>query len=65
MDDGCAAVIGLIIVGVIVIALVVYVILPISFFLLFGIVAAGAISGAGVAVKNFGELLVEAHKTVL
>lgn len=65
MDDGCAAVIGLIVVGVIVIALVVYVILPISFFLLFGIAAAGAISGAAVAVKNFGELLIEAHKTVL
>ena len=64
MDEGCAAVIGVVIVGVIVIALIVYVILPLSLFLLCGIAAAGTISGAGVAAKNFGELVIEAHKTV-
>jgi len=64
MDDGCAALIGFLIIAALVIFLVVYVILPVSLFLLFGIAAVGTISGAGVAAKNFGELLVEAHKTV-
>lgn len=46
------------------IALVVYVILPLSVFLIAGITIAGAVSGAGVALYNFWQLLIEAHKTV-
>ena len=64
MDDGCVAIIGALIVIAIVIAFIIYVVLPLSIFLLVGLTAVGTISGAGVAAKNFGEILVEAHKTV-
>ena len=64
MDDGCVALIGFLIIAALAIVLIFYVILPISLFLLIGIASAGTISGVGVAVKNFGELLIEAHKTV-
>jgi hypothetical protein len=64
MDDGCVAIIGALIVVALVIAFIVYVVLPLSIFLLVGITGVGALSGAGVAAKNFGEILVEAHKTV-
>jgi hypothetical protein len=56
-------VIIVIVVGI-TIALIIYVILPLSIFLLVGIALAGTISGAGVALYNFGHVLVEAHKTV-
>ena len=46
------------------IAIVVYVVLPLSIFLLIGIGIVGAVSGVGVALYNFGQLLIEAHKTV-
>ena len=64
MDDGCAALIGFLIIAAIAIFLIVYVILPLSLFLLLGVAGVGVVSGAGVAAKNFGELVVEAHKTV-
>ncbi|HZS75899.1 MAG TPA: hypothetical protein VFA41_04745 [Ktedonobacteraceae bacterium] len=64
MDDGCAALIGILIVIAIAIALIVYVVLPLSIILLVGISSAGVVSGAAVAVKNFGELMVESHKTI-
>lgn len=64
MDEGCAAIIGFLILAAIVIALIVYVILPISLFILGGIALAGAVSGVGVAVKNFGEVVIEGHQTV-
>ena len=64
MDDGCVALIGFLFIAAIAIVLIFYVILPISLFLLIGIASAGTISGVGVAAKNFGELLIEAHKTV-
>lgn len=64
MEDGCVAIIGILIVGAIVLALIVYVILPISLVILGSIAIAGAVSGVGVAVKNFGEVIVEAHQTV-
>lgn len=56
--------IGFLVIAVIVIVVLVYVVLPLSLFLLFGVAAVGVVSGIGVAAKNFGELLVEAHKTV-
>lgn len=64
MDEGCVAIIGFLILAAIVIALIVYVILPISVFILGGIALAGAVSGVGVAAKNFGEVVIEAHQTV-
>jgi hypothetical protein len=64
MDEGCASVIGILIVVALVLAFIVYVVLPLSIFLLVGLTAVGSVSGAGVAAKNFGEILVEAHKTV-
>ena len=64
MDDGCVAIIGFIVVIAIAIALIVYVVLPLSLILLGSIVAAGTISGIGVAGKNFYEVLIEAHNTI-
>ncbi len=64
MDDGCVAILGFIVIAAIAIALIVYVVLPLSLFLLGSVVAAGTVSGVGVAGKNFYELLVEAHKTI-
>ena len=67
MDDGCAfiAIVILIIAAVaIAIALIVSIILPLSLLILGSIAAVGIVSGAVVAVKNFGEVLVEAHKAV-
>lgn len=46
---------GVFIVVAVIIAVVV--IIPVSLFI-------GAVSGIGVAIKNFGEVIVEAHKTV-
>ncbi len=57
-------IIGIVIVAALVIAFVVYVVLPVSLFVLGGIGAAGAISGVGVACYNFEQVLVEAHKNV-
>jgi hypothetical protein len=67
MDDGCAiiaVIIGAIVAVAIAIALIVYVVLPLSLFILGSIATAGVVSGAVVAVKNFGEVLLEAHKVV-
>lgn len=64
MDDGCAALIGILLAIGIAIVLVIYVIIPLSLFLVVGIAGVGTISGAAVAVKNFGEVLIEAHKTI-
>lgn len=57
-------IIGFIVIAVIVVAFMVYVVLPVSIFLLVGVTAVGVVSGIGVAAKNFGELLIEAHKSV-
>lgn len=62
MDDGCVTLIVALVVIGLVIALIVYIILPLTLFLLGGLLAVGTISGAGVAGKNFYELLIEAHK---
>ncbi len=56
--------IGWLILIVITIVVVVYVILPLSVFLLIGITIVGTVSGAGVALYNFGQLVIESHKTV-
>ncbi len=64
MDEGCAWIIGILIVVGIAIALIVYVVLPLSVFILLGIGITGTVSGAGVALYNFYQLLIEAHKTV-
>jgi hypothetical protein len=53
------------VIAAIVIAVVVYIILPLSVFILASVSIVGAVSGLGVATKNFGELLIEAHKTVV
>lgn len=47
---------------VIAIAAVIYVVLPASALTIIGISAVGLLSGAVVAVRNFSELLIEAHK---
>ena len=64
MDEGCGWIIGIIIVVAIVIGIVVYVILPATLAIIGSIALAGAGSGAYVASKNFGEILIEAHKNV-
>ena len=64
MDEGCAAIIAFIFVIAVAIALIVYIILPLTVILLGSIAAAGTVSGVVVAVKNFGEVFVEAHKTI-
>lgn len=64
MEEGCFYIIAALVVIGICIALFIYVVLPISGFVLFGIGAAGAISGIGVALYNFQQLFIEAHKTI-
>ena len=64
MDEGCGWLIAIIVVAAIVIGIIVYVILPVTLVIIGGIALAGAGSGAYVASKNFGEVLIEAHKNV-
>ncbi len=64
MEEGCAWAIGILILVGITIAFIVYVVLPLSVFILLGIGIAGTVSGAGVALYNFYQVLVEAHKTL-
>lgn len=66
MDDyeGCAWLFGIIIAAAIIIAVVVYIILPVTLITIGGIATVGGGSGIYVASKNFGETLIEAHKTV-
>lgn len=64
MEEGCGWVIGIIVVLAVGVAFVVYVVLPLSTFILLGIGIAGAVSGAGVALYNFYQVLIEAHKIV-
>jgi hypothetical protein len=66
MDDyeGCAWLVGIIIAAAIVIAVVVYIILPVTLITIGSIAVVGGGSGMCVATKNFGETLIEAHKTV-
>ena len=63
-DDGCAWLLGMIIMAAIVFAVVIYVILPVTLITIGSIAAAGGSSGIYVASKNFGETLIEAHKNV-
>lgn len=64
MDEGCGWLIAIIVVAAIVIGIIVYVILPVTLFIIGSIALAGAGSGVYVASKNFGEVLIEAHNTV-
>jgi len=64
MEEGCAWAIGILILVGITIAFIVYVVLPLSVFILLGIGIAGTVSGAGVALYNFYQVLIEAHKTL-
>lgn len=64
MDEGCGWLIAFIVVAAIVIGIIVYVILPVTLFIIGSIALAGAGSGVYVASKNFGEVLIEAHNTV-
>ncbi len=64
MEEGCAWAIGILILAGITIAFIVYVVLPLSVFILLGIGIAGTVSGAGVALYNFYQVLIEAHKTL-
>lgn len=64
MEDGCVAIFGILILAAIVIALIVYVVLPASLIIFGSIAIAGGVSGIGVAAKNFGEVVIEAHQTV-
>lgn len=65
MEEGCGAIFiiaGVIIVAVAALAAIVYVVLPASGLILLGIAVAGLISGAFIAVRNFGVVLIEAHQ---
>ena len=65
MDKGCAAIVWLAIIIALVgaaIAVVIYVVLPVSGLLVVGLTLVGTIWGAFVAVRNFGAVLIEAHK---
>ncbi len=63
-DDGCAWLLGMIILAAIVVAVAVYIILPVTLITIGSIATVGGGSGIYVASKNFGETLIEAHKTV-
>ena len=65
MDECLGWAIGIIVIVALAIAFIVYVVLPLSTFILLGIGIAGAVSGAGVALYNFYQVLIEAHKTVV
>ena len=54
---------GLFAIGIILYAFI-YLVIPASLITIGGIAIAGAGSGTYVASKNFGEVLVEAHKNV-
>lgn len=62
--EGCALFIGILVVAAVTIAIVVYVVLPLSVFIFGAISIAGAVSGVGVALYNFQKVFIEAHKTV-
>ena len=62
MNNGCITIFGGLIAITLVITLAIYVVAPLSGFILLGIVSIGLCSGAVVAVRNFGEVLLEAHK---
>jgi len=64
MEEGCGWIIGILVVVAVAIALIVYIVLPLSTFILLGIGIVGAVSGAGVAMYNFYQVLIEAHKNV-
>lgn len=64
MEEGCVWLIGILVVVGIVIALIVYVILPLSLFIIGSITAAGTATGVYVAGKNFIELMIESHQRV-
>jgi hypothetical protein len=63
-EGGCIILIAILVAVAIAVTLIIYVVLPITVFLLGGIGIVGAVSGAVVAVRNFSELLVEAHQTL-
>jgi hypothetical protein len=72
MEEGCAYLIGIVVVIGLLIAFIVYVVLPatglllgLSAVLLIVIAGVGVISGACVATYNFFSLLIESHKTLL
>jgi hypothetical protein len=60
MAKGCGCVIGITVILVVTVAIVKY-----SLPILLGVGIAGAVSGAGVALYNFYQVLIEAHKTIL
>ncbi len=64
MEEGCGWIIGILVLVGVIVALVVYVVLPLTMFIVLGIGIVGTVSGAGVALYNFYQLLIEAHKTV-
>jgi len=64
MDEGCFWLVGILVLIAIVIAVAVYVILPVTLFVIGGIALAGTASGVYVAGQNFVELMIESHKVV-
>ena len=64
MEEGCGWIIGILVLVGVTVALIVYVVLPLTMFIVLGIGIVGTVSGAGVALYNFYQLLIEAHKTV-
>jgi uncharacterized membrane protein len=58
MDEGCFWVIAILF-GLVV---AIYVVFPITVALLAVIAGAGVLSGAGVAARNFTQVLIEAHR---
>lgn len=63
-SDGCGSVLAFLILIALAFFIVVYLILPITLFVIGSVAVTGAVSGAVVAVKNFKEVLVEAHQTI-
>lgn len=61
-SSGLGTLLGILILCAIVFYVVVYIILPVSTFILLGIGTVGATSGVGIALRNFQQLLVEAHR---
>lgn len=63
-DEGCAGILGILIIAAIAIAVIVYVILPLTVLVLGSVTIVGVVSGAVVAGKNFREVIIEAHQTI-
>jgi len=63
-NQGCGWLIGIFFLSPFIIPLLIYIVLPITLITIGCIAIAGVTSATYVASKNFGAVLIEAHKTI-